>query len=431
MISRYSLPEMTGIWAEENRFRKMLEVEIAVAEAMAEAGLIPRKAALHIRRKASFKVSEINEFEKKTKHDVTAFLMSVGKSVGADARFVHLGLTSSDVLDTAYPLQILPAIDLILAKAERVRKILADMSVKYKGTVMMGRTHGVHAEPTTFGLKMLLFEREIRRSVKRVGTARENIAVGKISGAVGTHTNVAPELERKILKRLGLKAEPVSNQVVQRDRHAEVMTSLAILAASLEKISVEIRHLQRTEVHEAEEGFTAGQTGSSAMPHKKNPVNAERITGLARLIRSYAMAALENVALWHERDISHSSVERVIFPDAFLATDFMLEETAKLLSNLRVYPAHMKRTIERNRGLAFSQRLLLALIERGMARFDAYAAVQRLALKVWEDDRLQLKTLAAADAEIRKHLKPADLEKIFDIQAFLKNIDKIYKKESD
>ena len=428
MIERYSLPEMSRVWTEQNRFGQMLEVEIAVALAMAEAGLIPKKAARHIQKKASFKVSEIKAFEKVTKHDVTAFLKSVGRSVGKDSRFVHMGLTSSDVLDTAFSLQILPAMDFVLKKAEALKKVVQKQSFKYKFTPAIGRTHGIHAEPTTFGLKLLLYYEELKRDIVRLKRARENITFGKISGAVGTHAMVSPALEKKALKRLGLKPAPVSTQVLQRDRHAEVISSLAILAATLEKLATEIRHLQRTEVREVEESFTKGQTGSSAMPHKKKPVNCERVTGLARILRGNLMAALENIALWHERDISHSSVERVIFPDSFLLVDFMLSEMTAIVSNMRVYSKQMMANIHKTRGLVFSQRLLVSLIEKGMARFDAYSIVQKLAMKVWENEANDLLTLASKDPQIKKRLTPRELKNIFDLKPYLKYINAIYKK---
>ena len=428
MIDRYSLPEMSGIWTEENRFQKMLDVEIAVVLAMAEAGLVPKKAAQNIKRKASFKISQVNDFERVTKHDVTAFLKSVGKSVGKDARFVHLGLTSSDVLDTALPLQILPAVDVILKKAQQLRASVKKQSLKYKHTPAMGRTHGIHAEPTTFGLKLLLYYEEFGRDIERVKRAKENIAYGKLSGAVGTHASISPALEKRVMKKLGLTPAPVSTQVLQRDRHAEVMASLAILAASLEKLATEIRHLQRTEVREVEESFSKGQTGSSAMPHKKNPVNCERITGLSRVVRANLIAALENIALWHERDISHSSVERVIFPDSFLLVDFMLDEMTKIIRNMRVYPKQMMANIQKTRGLIFSQRLLTACIKKGMSRFDAYALVQKLAMKVWDDEKHCLPALATQDPRIMKLFTARELDKVFDLQSYLKYVNAIYKK---
>ncbi|MCA9396276.1 MAG: adenylosuccinate lyase [Candidatus Omnitrophica bacterium] len=428
MIERYSLPEMASLWTEQNRFQTMLDVEIAACDAMAEEGLIPKKSAATIRKKAKFSVKEIHEIEKVTKHDVTAFLKSVGKAVGKDARFIHKGLTSSDILDTALSMQIVQAMDLILGKARQLHQILKQKSLKHQWTVTMGRTHGIHAEPTTFGLRLLLYYQEIGRDITRLEAARKNIQFGKLSGAVGTHASFSPQLERRTLKKLKLNAAPVATQVLQRDRHAEVMAALAILAASMEKISTEIRHLQRTEVREIEEIFTKGQTGSSAMPHKKNPVNCERITGLARLVRSNLLASMENIALWHERDISHSSVERVIIPDTFITVDFMLSEMMKVLTLMRVYDKQMIKTIERNRGLVFSQRLLLALIDKGMSRFDAYAIAQELAMEVWNHDESTMRGLAEKDARIRKKFSAKELDAVFDLNAYLKYVPEIYRK---
>lgn len=430
MIDRYSLPEMNRIWTEENRFRRMLDVEIAVVEAMADKGIVPRKSAANIRKKASFKVAEIHEIEKVTKHDVTAFLKSVGKSIGPDARFVHMGITSSDVLDTAVSLQIVQSLDIIIKKTRVLQAAVKKLALKHKMTPAMGRTHGVHAEPTTFGLKMLLYYPELGRDLDRLEHARKTISVGKISGAVGTYAGLSPALEKLALGKLGLAAAPISTQVLQRDRHAEVMAALAILAATMEKCAVEIRHLQRTEVREVEESFSAGQTGSSAMPHKKNPVNCERVTGLARLVRSNLQAALENVALWHERDISHSSVERVIFPDSFLAVDFMLSEMDRILTNLKVYPERMMATIKGNKGLTFSQRLLTASIKKGLARFEAYEIVQRIALKVWNsaDPKETMESLARSDERLKKLFTPKEFTAIFDLKAYLQHVDAIFKK---
>ncbi len=419
---------MAGIWTEENRFRTMLEVEIAVAEAMADKGLIPRKSARNIRKKASFKLSEVTEFEKVTKHDVTAFLKSVGKSVGRDARFIHLGLTSSDVLDTGLSLQLVRAIELIVRKVKALRVALKNKAIAYQNTPTIGRTHGVHAEPTTFGLKILVFFQDMGRHLERLERARDNIAYGKISGAVGTNASVSPDIERRALRCLGLEVAPVSTQILQRDRHAEVVAALAFLAAGLEKIAVEIRHLQRTEVHEVEESFTEGQTGSSAMPHKKNPVNSERVSGLARVVRGNLMAALENIALWHERDISHSSVERVILPDSFLLVDFMLTEMAQIIQSMEVYEDQMLANIAKTRGLIFSQRLLLALVEKGLERFEAYDRVQKLAMRVWHDGQADLETLARNDKRIRELLSDGEISEIFQLGNYLKYVDTIFKR---
>lgn len=428
MISRYTLPEMGAIWTEENRFRVMLDVEIAACLAMARLKLIPQKAAHVIRRKAKFDLSEIAQYEKVTKHDVTAFLKSVAESVGTEARFIHKGLTSSDILDTALSLQIRQAIDLVLSTLDELIALTRRQAVRYKDVPMMGRSHGVHAEPVTMGLKFLLFFEEFKRARVRLVQARETISYGKISGAVGTYANVDPRVEAGTLKLLKLKVAPVSTQILQRDRHAEVLSAVAILGASLEKLAVEIRHLQKTETLEVEEPFTEGQTGSSAMPHKRNPVNSERVSGLARLLRANAHAALENVALWHERDISHSSVERVILPDSFIAVHFMLRETIAVVKDLNVYPERMLENIDRTRGLIFSQRVLLALIDKGLQREKAYKIVQESAMRVWKDRRLHLRELLAADPEVTSRLSRAQIEELFDLSYHLKHVPTIFKR---
>lgn len=428
MISRYTLPEMGQIWTEDNRFRVMLEVEIAACEAMAELGLIPKAVAVKIRKKARFKVSEINEFERVTKHDVTAFLKSVGKSVGTEARFIHKGLTSSDVLDTALSLQIREALDILILTTKEMIGILEKASLRYEKIPMMGRSHGVHAEPVTLGLKTLLYFDEFKRSLTRLVAARENISYGKISGAVGTYANIDPRVESRTLKILQLKVAPVSTQILQRDRHAEVLMAIAILGGSLEKIATEIRHLQKTETLEVEEPFSEGQTGSSAMPHKRNPVNCERVAGLSRLLRGNAMAALENIALWHERDITHSSVERVILPDSFIAAHFMLREMIAVIKGLHVYPENMLDNIWKTRGLIFSQRVLLALIDKGLSRDASYKLVQRYAMLVWKDKRLNLKDLLLEDGEISALFKREELEALFNLDYHLKHVKTIYKR---
>lgn len=428
MIERYTLPQMNQIWTEKNRFRRMLDVEVAVALGMAQAGLIPRKAAQNIKKKAGFDISQIHRIEKVTKHDVTAFLQSVSKRVGKDARFLHMGLTSSDILDSGLSLQIRDALDLVIKKSKGLRELLKQKSLKYRNTPIIGRTHGVHAEPTTFGLKLLIFYQEMNRNIVRLEAAREEISFGKISGAVGTNASISPTIEQNVLRRLGLKVAPVSNQVLQRDRHAHVISVLAILAATLEKLANEIRHLQRTEVQEVEESFADGQTGSSAMPHKKNPVNCERISGLARVIRGNLVAALENVALWHERDISHSSVERVIFPDSFILADFMLEEMNRILSGLRVHTEQMLCNITRTRGLIFSQRLLLTCIEKGMSRLEAYKVVQALCLKVWNSHTLSLQTVAQLDHRINSKMSDEEIQSVFNMDYYLKHVDAIYRR---
>src|SRR3989338_6653777 len=379
---------MGKIWAEENRFRVMLEVEIAACEAMAALKLIPKKSAKTIRKKASFNLLQIAQYERVTKHDVTAFLKSVGQTVGKEARFIHKGLTSSDVLDTALSLQIREALDLVTANLKELIFILEGHALEYQDTPMMGRSHGVHAEPITLGLKFLLFYDEFNRNLARLLRARDAISVGKISGSVGTYANIDPRVEEKALKILGLKVALVSTQILQRDRHAQVIAVLAIVGGSLEKLATEIRHLQKTETLEVEEPFSEGQTGSSALPHKRTPVNCERVAGLARVLRGNAVAAMENIALWHERDITHSSVERVIFPDSFILAHFMFREMIEVIGGLQVYPKNMMDNIWKTRGLIFSQRVLLALIDKGLQREAAYKIVQRNALRVWHNKNL-------------------------------------------
>jgi len=428
LISRYTLPEMGKIWTEENRFSVMLDVEIAACEAMAALNLIPKKSAKTIRKKASFNLLQINEFERITKHDVTAFLKSVGQSVGPDARYIHKGLTSSDVLDTALSLQMREALDLLIANEKQLILILEGHALLYQETPMIGRSHGVHAEPVTLGLKMLLFYEEFRRNLTRLEAARKGISVGKLSGAVGTYANIDPRVEEKTLKILKLGVAPVSTQILQRDRHAEVLTALSILGGSLEKLATEIRHLQKTETLELEEPFSEGQTGSSAMPHKRNPVNCERIAGLARVLRGNALAALENIALWHERDITHSSVERVILPDSFILSHFMLREMIAVLKGLQVYPENMMDNIWRTRGLIFSQRALLALIDKGLPRETAYKIVQRNAMRVWNDKNLNLKDLLLEDKEINARFSDEEVEELFKMDYHLKHVKTIFKR---
>lgn len=428
MISRYTCPEMGKIWTEENRFKTMLEVEIAACEAMAALKLIPKNSASNIRRRAKFNLSQVAQFEKVTKHDVTAFLKSVGLSVGPDARFIHKGLTSSDVLDTALSLQMREGLDLLAKVLQALISVLRKEAVRYKNTPMMGRTHGVHAEPITLGLKFLLFHEEFGRNLARLERARDAISVGKISGAVGTYANIDPRVEEKTLKILGLKVAPISTQILQRDRHAQVIAVLAIVGSSLEKLATEIRHLQRTEVLEVEEPFSEGQTGSSAMPHKRNPVSCERIAGLARVLRGNSVAAMENIALWHERDITHSSVERIIVPDSFILLHFMTEEMITVLKGLEVYPKNMMANIWNTRGLIFSQRVLLALIDKGFSRDRAYKIVQKHAMKVWRDKRLNLEDLLASDPEVSSEFTEKEIEALFDLKYHLKHVDMIFRR---
>ena len=406
---------------------KWLDVEIAACEAWAELAEIPVDALAVIKKKARFDVKRIDEIEKVVKHDVIAFLTSVAENVGHESRFIHKGLTSSDIVDTALSLLMKEASDIIISDIKGLMPVLKKQAYKYKDTPAIGRSHGVHAEPMTFGLKFALWYEDMKRNLERMKRARDVISIGKLSGAVGTFSNIPPKVEEKVCKKLGLKPEPVATQVVQRDRHAEYLTTLSLIAASVEKIAVEIRHLQRTEVLEAEEPFSKGQKGSSAMPHKRNPVGCENISGLARIVRSNAMAALENIALWHERDISHSSVERVIIPDSTILVDYMLDRLKGILEGLHVYPERMKKNMERSYGLYNSQRVLLSLTGKGMLREDAYALVQRNAMKSWQSG-MEFKKLLLKDRDVKKYLKSKDIEKIFDLKYYLKNVDYIFKR---
>jgi len=427
MIDRYTMPKMREIWSEESKFRKWLEVEIAACEAWASLGKIPRDALAKIKRKASFSIERINEIEKETAHDLIAFLTSVAEKVGRESRFIHLGLTSYDVEDTARSIQMRDAADLIIKDVEEVIKIARRRAKEEKDTVMMGRTHGVHAELITFGLKLLVWVAEMERNLERMKRAKEVISFGKISGAVGTYAAVDPRVEEFVCKKLGLKAAPVSTQVLQRDRHAEFLTTLAVVAASLEKFATEIRNLQRTEIWEVEEPFGKGQKGSSAMPHKKNPITCERIAGLARVVRGNAMASLENVALWHERDITHSSVERVILPDSCLLVDYMLQMFAKVMDGLVVFPQNMRKNIEKSGGLIFSQKLLLALTDKGLTREESYKIVQTAAMKARASGK-NLKELMLEDKYALKYISADEINKIFDVRNHLKNVEVIFKR---
>jgi adenylosuccinate lyase len=427
MIARYTRAEMGRIWSEENGFQKWLEVEILAAEGMARLGKVPKAAIARIKRKARFNVKRIRVIEREVKHEIIAFLSSVAESIGDDARYLHVGMTSSDVMDTALALQFKEASALLVQDTKDLMKVLRRQAAKYKWTVMIGRTHGVHAEPITFGLKLALWYQEMARNLARLEKAVDDICVGQISGAVGTFAQISPKVEAYVCRKAGLKPAPVSNQIIQRDRHAYYFATLAIVACSLEKFAVEIRHLQRTEVQEAEEPFTAGQKGSSAMPHKRNPILSENVSGLARLMRSYALAAMENVPLWHERDISHSSVERVIAPDATIALDFMLRRMIYVLGNLCVYPENMKRNLEKSGGAVFSEKVLLALVEKGVARDTAYRMVQRHALKVGKAGG-DLKRELLQDAEIRRHLTAQELEASWGVKHHLANVDFIFRR---
>ncbi len=427
MIERYSRVEMSHIWEPQKKFEAWLKVEIAACEAWAKKGRIPEAALKRIKKKARFDIDRIDEIELVVKHDVIAFLTSVADYVGTDSRYIHIGLTSSDVLDTALALQLKEASTLIIKDIKALMAALKRRAVQHKKTVMIGRSHGIHAEPTTFGLKMALFYDEMRRNLERMERAKEVISVGKISGAVGTFANIDPFVERYALKKLGLKPEPCSTQIVQRDRHAEFFTTLSIVESTIEKFSVEIRHLQLTEVLEAEEPFTKGQKGSSAMPHKRNPVLSENMTGLARLVRGYALSAMENVALWHERDISHSSVERVISPDATILVDFMLHRMTGLVKGLVVYPKNMLRNLDGLKGLVFSQKVLLKLAASGLSREAAYEVVQRNAMRVWDKGE-DFKTLLLKDPKVTSKIKPKDIEACFALEPYIKNVDYIFKR---
>jgi len=425
VIERYTRKEMGSIWEPSNRFRKWLEVEIAACEAWAKLGKIPQKSLNTIIKKADFNVERIDEIEKTVKHDVIAFLTSVAEFVGPDSRYIHMGLTSSDILDTSLALLLREAADLIISDIKGLMSALEKRAFEHKDTPMMGRSHGIHAEPMTFGLKMALWYDEMGRNLSRMERAREVISYGKLSGAVGTFSQIDPRVEKYVLKKLGLKPEPVATQVVHRDRHAEYFSTLAIIASSIEKFAVEIRHLQRTEVLEAEEPFTKGQKGSSAMPHKRNPIISENLTGIARLIRGYSVSALENVALWHERDISHSSVERVIAPDATILVDFMLARAAGLMRDLVVYPQNMRENMDKLKGVVFSQKVLLKLIDKGTTREEAYAIVQRNAMKVWEGLG-DFRSLLIDDAEVMNYLTVKEIDSCFDIRPYLKQVDYIF-----
>jgi len=427
MIERYTRPEMGAVWTDENRYRKWLDVEIAVCEAWARLGKIPRPALREIKAKAGFSVERIDEIERVVKHDIIAFLSSVAEKVGPHSRFIHLGLTSYDVVDTALSLLIRESLEKIGRGLRDLRRLLKRQALKHKKTVCIGRTHGVHAEPVTFGFKVLVWYDEARRNLRRLEAAADVISVGRISGSVGTYIHLDPRVEVLALRKLKLGPARVSTQVLQRDRHAEVLSTLAIIASSIEKIALEIRHLQRTEVGEVEEPFTMGQKGSSSMPHKKNPVRCERISGLARLVRANAQVGLENMVLWHERDISHSSAERVTFPDSFILTDFILAEAIDIVGNWAVRPDRMRANIDATRGLIFSQSVLLALTKKGLTREEAYQVVQRNSLKAWNEG-LDFRALVAADPDVVRVLRPADIDGCFSLDPYLDKIDHIYER---
>jgi adenylosuccinate lyase len=416
---------MAALWGRENKYRKWLDIEIAACEAMAKLGKIPAQALETIRARAVIDIPRIDEIEEETRHDVIAFVTSLAEAVGPDGRYIHMGLTSSDILDTALAVLLKDAAGILLDDIDRLLAVLKRLAFEHKTTLMIGRSHGIHAEPVTFGLKMSLWYQEMQRNRERLARAKENVSYGKISGAVGTFAFIDPYVEEHVCRKLGLTPAPVSSQIVQRDRHAEYFTVLAIVASSLDKFAQEIRLLQRTEVREAEEFFAVGQKGSSAMPHKRNPVLSENISGLSRLVRSYALASLEDVALWHERDISHSSVERVIAPDATIVLDFMLGRFTGLMDNLVVYPERMLANLNMTHGLIFSQMVLLALIEKGATREDAYAALQKHAMRSWEEGA-DFRGLLAKDALVQKHLNEKDLDGIFNVENFLTRLDFIF-----
>jgi adenylosuccinate lyase len=426
MIDRYTLPEMGKIWEDKFKFDTWLKVEILACEARSNMGEIPKRDVEVIKKKAKFDVKRILEIEETTKHDVIAFLTNVAEYVGPESRHIHYGMTSSDILDTTLSYQMQSAGNLLLKRLFDLKETLKKRAIEHKKTICVGRSHGIHAEPTSMGLKFALWFEETKRNISRLQKAIDTISVGQISGAVGTFEHLSPAVEEYVCKKMGLRPAPVSTQVIQRDRHAEFLSTLAIIGATLEKISIEIRHLQRTEVLEAEEYFSKGQKGSSAMPHKRNPIISERITGLARILRANSIAALENVALWHERDISHSSVERIIVPDSCIALDYMLDLMVKLISNLIIYPENMIKNLNITRGLVFSQAVLLKLVNKGISREDAYKIVQTSAMKVWQNEKLNLKDELLKSSEVKKYLSKKDLDEVFNNKQTLKNVDIIF-----
>lgn len=425
MIERYTLPEMGAIWSLQNKFQKWLDVEIAVCEVHAEDGIIPEDALAEIKSKAAFTVERINEIEKTTDHDVIAFTTNLAENIGDAARFVHYGLTSSDVVDTANALLLKESCEILLPKIDVLLEVLKKRAFEFKDTPQIGRTHGIHAEPTSFGLVWALWYSEFKRNKERLEKAKEQVSVGKISGAVGAFAHLAPNVEERVCAKLGIKAADVSTQVIQRDRYAEYLCTLGIIASSLEKIALQVRHWQRTEVREAQEKFKTGQKGSSAMPHKRNPILSERICGMARTVRANSIVGLENVALWHERDISHSSAERIVLPDSSATLDYILAKTTSLLDNLVVYPENMLKNLNLTRGLVFSGQLLLALTQKGVSREDAYVLTQRNAMKVW-DEGGEYKDLVMKDADISSKLSNEEIARVFDVRHYLRNVEKVF-----
>lgn len=426
MIERYTRPKMSKIWEDQNKFSQMLRIEILACEALALRGKIPPQALSRI-KKAKFNINRIKKIEEKTHHDVIAFLTNVAENVGSASRYIHVGLTSSDILDTALAVMMREAADILIDGLNKLKKALAKKAKAYKNTVCVGRTHGIHAEPTTFGLKMALFFAETERNIERMKQAQVAISVGKISGAVGTYAFVEPSVEKYICRKLNLKPAPISTQILQRDRHAQFLTTIAIVGSSLEKLATEIRNLQKTEVREVEEPFGKSQKGSSAMPHKRNPILCERIAGLARVLRGNALASLENISLWHERDITHSSVERIIIPDSTMLLDYMIDKSIHVISNLLLYPKNMRKNLDQTRGLVFSQRVLLELLHCGLSREEAYKIVQTNAMRVWAGEK-DFKTLLLADKRLSKHLSSKKIEACFEGKYFLKNVNKIFKR---
>jgi adenylosuccinate lyase len=427
MIPRYTLPEMGLLWSEENKFRKWLDVELAVCEVESEMGIVPASAFAVIKERAKFDIKRIEEIEQITRHDVIAFTTAVAESIGPESRYLHFGLTSSDVVDTANALLLRDAANIVIQKAEQFGETLKKRAFEFKETVMIGRTHGVHAEPTTFGLVLALYYSENNRNLERLKRAKETVSVGKISGAVGTFAHLDPEVEERVCAKLGLTPALISTQIIQRDRYAEMLSTLAITTATLEKIALEVRHLQRTEVREAQEAFDRGQKGSSAMPHKRNPIVSEQICGLARVVRSNAQAAFENIALWHERDISHSSVERVILPDSFILTDYLLSKANRLIEGLVVYPERMRENLESMHGVIFSGQLLLELTRHNITREEAYKLVQRNAMRVW-DEKADFRKLVLEDSEILQLIDRSNIEAVFDLKVQLRNLNKIFER---
>jgi adenylosuccinate lyase len=425
MINRYSLPAMKSIWEEENKYKTWLKIELLVCEARFESGEIDKNAIENIRSNSRYSLERIQEIERTTRHDVLAFTTAIGENLGEYSRYFHQGLTSSDVLDTSLALMLKQSAEIIIEDIGNLIDVLKEKALKHKYTLMVGRTHGVHAEPITFGFKMALWFSEMQRNLERMKRAQEDIGYGKISGAVGTFAHIDPQVEKYVCEKLGLRPAKISNQIIQRDRHAYYLSTLAVIASSLEKFATEIRGLQKTEVYEAEEKFTVGQRGSSAMPHKRNPITCERICGLSRVVRANTIIALENVNLWHERDISHSSAERIIIPDSNILIDYMLQKFTNLIFNLNVYPERMKENLQKTKGLIFSQKIMLGLTERGLSREEAYRIVQGISMRVWQG-QAEFKELLLGDPEVGQYLTKSEIDECFDYQTYLKNIDPIF-----